>query len=59
MGEGGVMNLFGLASILLTVFGLIINWDGSIGEGQNFILAGLVFALLSGPIDNNFFKRRL
>lgn len=49
----------GIIAILLAVFGLIITWkDGSIGEGQNFILAALVFAWLSGPVELNQFWRR-
>lgn len=32
---------------MLVAFGLILNWDGSIGEAQNFIQAGIVLAILS------------
>ena len=35
-------------TLILVVFGLIITWkDGNVGEGQNFILAGLVLSLLN------------
>ena len=46
-------------SLLLVIFGLFVTLvNGNIGEGQNFIIAGLVFAILSGPVSVVFNRRR-
>ena len=41
--EPSLRTLLFYITLILVVFGLIITWkDGNVGEGQNFILAGLV-----------------
>lgn len=48
-----------LLALLSVIFGLIITWkDGNIGEGLNFVLAGLVFAMLRGADFLDFTRRR-
>lgn len=39
----------GFVAIILVVVGLVLQWRGvAVGEVQNIILSGLVFAVLAG-----------
>lgn len=48
-----------LLALLSTIFGLILTWhDNNIGEGLNFILAGLVLSFIARQDIFDFTRRR-